>query len=162
MSKLTMTKFNEQEEEILDKYYPPRTGICEEYYAKDEWNWTGGEHDELIPWQFGDEINEEQFLVLYHGWNGTFNTMHFTSVDRLPYREDSIHESYDTIIMYRDKIWQIAINENMAIHALVVLQELPKHFRISEVEMKVVGEYWDGNSVQDLSTFRAEYEPAEE
>jgi len=159
-----MTKFNKQEEELLDKYYPPRTGYSEEYYETNEWSWYGEEYDELIPWQFGnDEIDtEEKFLVLYYGWNGTFNSMHFTSTDRLPYREDSIHESYDTIIMYRNKIWQIAINENMALHALVVLQELPEHFKVEDIQFKITGKYWDGKSVQDLSTFKAEYEPAEE
>ena len=43
-----MTNFTEEEEEILNKYYPPRTGYSEEFIEKDEWGWMGEEHDELI------------------------------------------------------------------------------------------------------------------
>lgn len=149
------------DEEILDAYYPPRTGEMGDDGDKEsgEWYWEGHEHDEAIPWTFScDEIDtEEKFLVLFHAWNrtGPNGSIHLTSTDRFPHRPDSIHESYDTIIYYGNKIWHVGINQNMGLEWLRVIQALPEHFAINGgIEFKIEGEYWDGLRRQDLSKYK--------
>ena len=155
---LTMTNFTEEEEEILNKYYPPRTGYSEEFIEKDEWGWMGEEHDELIPWSFWNDVcdSEETFLVLYYGWNGYphgNDVMSFTSIDRLPYQENSIHESYETIVRFKNNIWKIIVTENMSIHWVGIVQHLPEHYRIEEIQIKIIGEYFDGEKILDLEEY---------
>jgi len=158
-AELTMTNFTEEEEEILNKYYPPRTGYSENFEDEDEWGWEGGEHDELIPWSFwsDDCDTEEKFLVLYYGWNGYphgNDVMSFTSTDRLPYHEESIHESYETIIRFKNNIWKIIVTENMGIHWVGIVQPLPEHYRIEEIQIKIIGEYFDEDKILDLEDYR--------
>lgn len=154
-----MTNFTEEEEEILNKYYPPRTGYSEEYEDEDEWGWYGSEHDELIPWSFWNDMvdSEEKFLVLYYGWNGASNgldVMSFTSTDKLPYREDSIHESYETIVRFKNNIWRIVVTENMGIHWVGIVQHLPEHYRIEDIQIKIIGEYFDEDKILDLEYYQ--------
>lgn len=143
-----MAVFTESEERILNAYYPPRTGELGDDGDEEtgKWSWEGWEHDELIPWTFSTwewpSIDEEAFLAMYNAWNGE-NSFAFTSTDRFPPKEDSIHESYEYIVYLKNKIWRIVVNENMGLHAIWVEQELPKHLKIDEIQFKIIGHYWD-------------------
>lgn len=148
-----LMQFTEKENELLNQFYPPRTGELGDDGDPEtgEWNWEGHEHDEIIPWTFSshDGIDEEKFLVLYNTWmSGEDSTIDgqvlaFTSTDRFPPVKDSIHESYEYITLYRNKLWRVSININMAVYGVHCVQENLKHFKIEDIEVKVIGSYWD-------------------
>ena len=146
------TKFTKVDEDILNELFPPRLNDDDE-----EWDWSDydGFADEIIPWSFSSsEIRtEEEFLVLYHAWNAIHPSMSFTSTDRLPYREETIHQSYEYIVHLYDTIWRVGINENMGLEYLFVEQHLPKHYKIESIRFEIVGTYWYGGEEVDLNAF---------
>ena len=108
-----------------------------------EWEWAGEEYDELIPWTFSssDNIGEEEFLVLHNAWNCE-SSLSFTSTDRFPPVEDSIHESYEYIVKLHNKLWRVSITENMGVHGVWCVQSNLEHIKIEDIKIEVHGESW--------------------
>ena len=152
-------EYTPAEEEILNEYYPGRTQThsqakiwyegCPNAYEKNdmrnspEWEWAGEEYDELIPWTFSssDNIGEEEFLVLHNAWNCE-SSLSFTSTDRFPPVEDSIHESYEYIVKLHNKLWRVSITENMGVHGVWCVQSNLEHIKIEDIKIEVHGESW--------------------
>ena len=151
--------WNMTDEEIIEKYYPTKATppgyewrqLSEEQIEDNEWEWEGGEFDELIPWTFYSvDVDEEKFLVLLDTWNNHRNVIAFTSSGRIPekkedrerqIKEGHIDDSYDYITFRNNKLWRICINPNMALEYIGVIQELPDLYWIKTIKLKV--EYGD-------------------
>ena len=134
--------WNMIDEEIIEKYYP----------KEEEFEWEGGEFDELIPWTFSsvDKIDEEKFLVLLDAWNNNTNVIAFTSNGRIPTekedrerlkKEGSIHDWYDYIVFRNGKLWRVSITPNMGLDWIELIQELPDLCWIKDIKLKI--EYED-------------------
>ena len=145
--------WNMIDKEIIEKYYPTKATppgyepLSEEQIEDNEWEWGGGEFDELIPWTFGSqEVDEEKFLVLLDAWNNHSNVIAFTSAGHLPEKkearerlkkEGSIDASYDYIVFRNEKLWRVSITPNMGLDWIELIQELPDLYQLKDIKLKV-------------------------
>ena len=121
------------DEEIIGEYYP----------KEEDFEWEGWEHDEMIPWTFtSEEVDKEKFLVLHQAWNGDHNVIAFTSTTNFPHTEEGeIDDTYHYIVYRNNKLWRIAINANMGLEYIGVIQELPEYFYLVDFFLNI--EYED-------------------